>query len=109
MQNQKARYVWRVIQLIMKLGQCINEAKELSKIFFDRGYGPGSADPIVDADLQVSIASEGIDLTGIQVTDLGQIVSAADLVITFMEGTLTAAQYTPQDLMVLYSKYRRDL
>lgn len=102
---QKARFVWRVLQLLLKIGQVVAEAQELVDIYLDRGYAAGP-NALTDADLQVSIPGENVDLTGFTVAQFGEVAAVMLDQIAFMQGTAAVAQ---QDRQAVYNKYRRDI
>jgi hypothetical protein len=102
---QKTRFIWRVLSLLLKVGEIVREAQDLSKVYTDRGYAPAGSNPISDADFNVDMPGEGIHLAGMTLTQFNEAAGAMVQIIAFMTGqTSVKADYT-----TVINKYRQDI
>ncbi len=102
---QKVRFVWRILQLLLQIGQIMKSARDLYNVYIDRGYGSGPTQ-ITDTDLQVTIPGEGIDLSGMTVAQFNEVAGVLVDILAFFEGTGAPAM---KDREAIYNKYRRDI
>ena len=105
MSAQKTRFVWKVLKNMERIGEIVRETRDQVDVYIDRGYAPAGANPITDADLNVTLPGEGIDLQGLTVAEFGEAATVLLALLAFADGqAVQAANYE-----AIINKYRRDV
>ena len=82
----KHRFVIRVMKLVLLIAQVLRETKELIDVYTDRGYTPGGANAIVDADFDTFYPIDGINVQKMTVSEFNEVASVLVQVLNFLTG-----------------------
>lgn len=102
--NSKHRFVVKILDIIQKLAVIISEIAALTKTYTDRGYAPGGANPLTEADITTILTMGGLQME----LDLAKFNEIAGMLTQF-QNFMTGLTATKADHSAVVNKYRQDV